>query len=154
MKSVVYADGEGVHRHDVAGVTIRGNGATVYSAIPGFAFDFTPTGMHMYSLEEAAASPPEEGEGPQPEQPGRKLLFSTRDCFTDIYEDEGYDENFVYTLETINVTECNYHRGLLTVVTYSVLNEAGDWEVESVDRWFNDKADTSFLKRDNTSGKY
>eukprot|EP00193_Tetraselmis_chui_P001328 CAMPEP_0177757586 /NCGR_PEP_ID=MMETSP0491_2-20121128/3722_1 /TAXON_ID=63592 /ORGANISM="Tetraselmis chuii, Strain PLY429" /LENGTH=235 /DNA_ID=CAMNT_0019273247 /DNA_START=239 /DNA_END=946 /DNA_ORIENTATION=- len=151
MKSLVYVDGVGVHKHNVAGVTIGAKTATVYSTIPGIVFEFTPRGMFMLEIEQNETAALQQQ---QQQQPGRKLLRkSTMDCFSFDYEDDTWDDELEqYIVDQLRVTECTSWGGMFTVMTYSVLNEAGEWEIDSQQRWFQDEVAPWFFSNHDTVG--
>lgn len=137
MKSIMYSDKTSIHKHNVAGVTISGRNATVFSTVPGIAFDFTPKGMYMFRIEDSTGCKTAEQ---QPQPGSRRSLLADTDtsCWEDTYYDESVDENNEIFLEHFKVEECTSLGGLYSVITYSVLNEAGEWDAEYVDRWFAD----------------
>jgi len=142
MKALSYTDDKGLHKHTVAGVSITGRKATIYSAVPGIMFEFTPRGLFIFDY----GLPSGEGQGTGDGNSGRKLLSTTADCKQDYYEDESIDEHDNVFLEHMKVEECTSAGGIFTVITYSVLNEAGDWEVEDVDTWFKNGLAPDFFK--------
>lgn len=151
MKALVYTDSSGVHKHNIAGVTIGQRTATVYSTVPGIIFEFTPKGMYMFEVA-AEGQPANTTEGLNDQPTGRKLLRKgTMNCVTEDYEDDNWDEDLDdYVIDQLRVTECTSWGGMYTVITYSILNELGNWEIEYQERWFQDNlAPWFFAKHDN-----